>query len=280
MSIKSDIIDSLINEDMASLYGKFSNSLISNAISKSVEDALQSLSSGKIKGIPIKFQNKDADMGDVLGLSGTKVSFSDKNTIPMYNGHNNRKYFIKDKILMILFPFNRDSTCSGLKLVYSVVCFEFKNSKDIKGFIQYAINYSNFTTVGDIDKYISNTYGAKYKCSYMLHKGTLLTAREWIESLQPIKNVAKFLQTEDSGIDYKKELKSISIEESSMGCSYGCDLEFCVMLDFKSSASASTFYETLKNGDAISNYLMSISDAMYSDRDSVVVKGTKVVFRY
>lgn len=99
MSVKSDIIDSLVNEDMASLYGKFSNSLISNAISKSVDDALQSLSNGKIKGIPIKFQNKDADMGDVLGLSGTKVSFSDKNTIPMYNGHNNRKYFIKDKIL-------------------------------------------------------------------------------------------------------------------------------------------------------------------------------------
>ena len=280
MSVKSDIIDSLVNEDMASLYGKFSNSLISNAISKSVDDALQSLSNGKIKGIPIKFQNKDADMGDVLGLSGTKVSFSDKNTIPMYNGHNNRKYFIKDKILMILFPFNRDSTCSGLKLVYSVVCFEFKNSKDIKGFIQYAINYSNFTTVGDIDKYISNTYGAKYKCSYMLHKGTLLTAREWIESLQPIKNVAKFLQTEDRGIDYKKELKSISIEESSIGCSYGCDLEFHVILDFKSSASASTFYETLKNGDAISNYLMSISDVMYSDKNSVCVVGTKVVFRY
>lgn len=280
MNITNNIIDSLVNEDMASLYGKFSNSLISNAISKSVEDALQSLSSGTIKKVPITFDNKDADMGDVLGLSGTKVSFSDKNTIPMYNGHNNRKYFIKDKTLMILFPFSRDSTCSGLKLVYSVVCFEFKNSKDIKGFIQYAINYSNFTTVGDIDKYISNTYGAKYKCSYMLHKGTLLTAREWIESLQPIKNVAKFLQTEDSGIDYKKELKSISIEESSIGCSYGCDLEFRVILDFKSSASASTFYETLKNGDAISNYLMSISDVMYSDRDSVVVKGTKVVFRY
>lgn len=280
MSVKSDIIDSLVNEDMASLYGKFSNSLISNAISKSVDDALQSLSSGKIKGIPIKFQNKDADMGDVLGLSGTKVSFSDKNTIPMYNGHNNRKYFIKDKILMILFPFNRDSSCSGLKLVYSVVCFEFKNSKDIKGFIQYAINYSNFITVGDIDKYISNTYGAKYKCSYMLHKGTLLTAREWIESLQPIKNVAKFLQTEDSGIDYKKELKSISIEESSMGCSYGCNLEFRVILDFKNSASASTFYETLKNGDAISNYLMSISDAMYSGKDCVVVRGTKVMIKY
>ena len=280
MSVKSDIIDSLVNEDMTSLYGKFSNSLISNAISKSVDDALQSLSSGKIKGIPIKFQNKDSDRGDVLGISGTKVSFSDKNTIPMYNGHNNRKYFIKDKILMILFRFNRDSSCSGLKLVYSVVCFEFKNSKDIKGFIQYAINYSNFITVGDIDKYISNTYGAKYKCSYMLYKGTLLTAREWIESLQPIKNVAKFLQTEDSGIDYKKELKSISIEESSMGCSYGCDLEFHVILDFKSSASASTFYETLKNGDAISNYLMSISDVMYSDKNSVCVVGTKVVFRY
>ena len=114
----------------------------------------------------------------------------------------------------------------------------------------------------------------------MLHKGTLLTAREWIESLQPIKNVAKFLQTEDRGIDYKKELKSISIEESSIECSYGCDLEFRVILDFKSSASASTFYETLKSGDAISNYLMSISDVMYSDKNSVCVVGTKVVFRY
>lgn len=41
MSIKSDIIDSLVNEDMASLYGKFSNSLISNAISKSVDDAIE-----------------------------------------------------------------------------------------------------------------------------------------------------------------------------------------------------------------------------------------------
>lgn len=81
MSVKSDIIDSLVNEDMASLYGKFSNSLISNAISKSVDDALQSLSNGKVKGISIKFQNKDADMGDVLGLSGTKVSFSDKNSV-------------------------------------------------------------------------------------------------------------------------------------------------------------------------------------------------------
>ena len=280
MSIKSDIIDSLVNEDMASLYGKFSNSHISNAISKSVDDALQSLSSGKIKGIPIKFQNKDADSGDVLGLSGTKVSFSDKNTIPMYNGHNNRKYFIKDKILMILFPFNRDSTCSGLKLVYSVVCFEFKNSKDIKGFIQYAINYSNFTTVGDIDKYISNTYGAKYKCSYMLHKGTLLTAREWLESLQPIKNVAKFLQTDDRGIDYKKELKSVSIGEYSDSSYYKWDLEFCVVLEFKDSASASTFYETLKNGDTISNYLISICDAMYSNRDSVDVLGKEVIFWY
>lgn len=280
MSVKSDIIDSLVNEDMASLYGKFSNSLISNAISKSVDDALQSLSSGKIKGIPIKFQNKEADRGDVLGLSGTKVSFSDKNTIPMYNGHNNRKYFIKDNILMILFSYDRESNCSGLKVVSNVVCFEFKNSKDIKGFIQYAINYSNFITVEDIDKYISNTYGAKYKCSYMLSKGTLLTAREWIESLQPIKNVAKFLQTEDSGIDYKKELKSISIEECSIRHSYGCGLEFRVVLDFKNSASASTFYETLKNGDTISNYLMSISDAMYSDKDCVGVFGTKIFFRY
>lgn len=270
----SNIIDSLIHE---ALYGKYSNSIISNAISKSVDDALQSLSSGKIKGIPINFQNKDADMGDVLGLSGTKVSFSDKNTIPMYSIH---KYFVKDKILMILFSYNRESNCSGLKLVYSVVCFEFKNSKDIKGFIQYAINYSNFTTVGDIDKYISKTYGAKYKCSYMLNKGTLLTAREWIESLQPIKNVAKFLQTEDSGIDYKKELKSISIEECSIGYSYGCNLEFRVVLDFKNSASAGTFYETLKNGDTISNYLISICDAMYSNRDNVVVDGTKVIFRY
>lgn len=280
MSIKSDIIDSLINEDMASLYGKFSNSLISNAISKSVDGAIKSLSRGKIKGIPIKFSNKDADMGDVLGLSGTKVSFSDKNTISMYNGHNIRKYFVKDKIFMLLFPYNRTASCSGLKLVYSVVCFEFKNSKDIKDFIQYAINYSNFTTVGDIDKYISKTYDAKYKCSYMMSKGTLLTAREWIESLQPIKNVAKFLQTEDMGNDYKKELKSISIEDSSIGHSYGCCFEFHVVLNFKNSASASTFYETLKNGDAISNYLMSISDVMYSNSNSVGIFGTKVIFRY
>lgn len=277
MSVKSNIIDSLVNEDMASLYGKFSNSLISNAISKSVEDALQSLSSGKIKGVPIEFNNKDADMGDVLGLSGTKVQFKDKDTITIYS---NYKYFVKDKILMILFSYDRESNCSGLKVVSNVVCFEFKSSKDIKDFITYANNYSNFSTVGEVDKYISKTYGAEYKCSYMLHKGILLTAREWIESLQPIKNVAKFLQTEDSGIDYKKELKSISIGECSIGYSYGCNLKFRVVLGFKNSASASTFYETLKNGDAISKYLISICDAMYSNRNSVGVFGTKIFFRY
>ena len=279
MSVKSDIIDSLVNEDMASLYGKFSNSLISNAISKSVEDALQSLSSGTIKKVSITFDNKDADMGDVLGLSGTKVSFKDKDIITIYSGFKSCKYCIKGTILMLLFSSSRTPVCSGLKQIHSVVCFEFKNNKDIKDFIQWTkSNY--FCLIEDLDSYVSKIYGAKYRCYYLFRDGTLLTAREWIESLQPIKNVAKFLLTEDSGIDYKKELKSVSIEECSYSSFYKWDLEFCVMLEFKNSASAGTFYETLQNGDKISNYLISISDAMYSDRDSVVVKGTKVVFRY
>ena len=92
--------------------------------------------------------------------------------------------------------------------------------------------------------------------------------------------MAKFLQTEDRGIDYKKELKSVSIEEYSVSSLYKWDLEFCVVLEFKDSASASTFLNVLMNGDTISNYLISICDVLYSDKDSIDVSGKKVIFRY
>lgn len=272
MSITNSIIESLVSEDMSSLYGK-------NRVNSEVESALQSLAKGTIKKVPITFDNKEADMGDVLGLSGTKVSFKDKDIITIYSGFKSCKYCIKDNILMLLFSSSREPACSGLKQIHSVVCFEFKNNKDIKDFIQWTkSNY--FCLIDDLDSYVSKIYGAKYRCYYLFRDGTLLTAREWIESLRPIKNVAKFLQTEDSGIDYKKELKSVSIKECSYSSFYKWDLEFCVILEFKDSASASTFYETLQNGDTISNYLISISDVIYSDRGSVDVGGKKVFFMY
>ena len=267
----SNILESLVNEDMTSLYGK-------NRVNSEVESALQSLADGTIKKVPITFKNKDADMSDVLGLSGSKVQFKDKDVITIYSGFKSCKYCIKDTILMLLFSSSRWPLCSGLKQIHCVVCFEFKNNKDIKDFIQSKPSY--FSLIEDLDSYVSKIYDAKYRCYYLLRNGTLLTAREWIESLQPIKNVAKFLQTEDSGIDYKKELKSVFIEEYSVSSLYKWDLEFCVVLEFKDSATAGTFFNTLMNGDKISKFLISICDALYSDKDSIDVRGKEVIFRY
>ena len=267
----SNIIESLVIEDMMSLNGK-------NRVNSEVESVLRSLADGKVQGVPITFSNKDADMEDVLGLSGTKVSFKDKDIITIYSGFKSCKYCIKDTILMLLFSSSREPLCSGLKQVYTVVCYEFKNNKDIKDFIQSKPSY--FSYIGALDSYVSKIYGAKYRCYYLLRDGVLLTAREWIESLQPIKNVAKFLKTEDRGIDYKRELKSVFIEEYSVSSLYKWDLEFCVVLEFKDSATAGTFFNTLMNGDKISKFLISICDALYSDKDSIDVRGKEVIFRY